>query len=393
MAYGQSSGIKSFQPFASDIVLDALERADIFAPETKHFTSARRSLNLLLASDWSNRGINLWEVTLLVTPLVQGVLTYDLTPDIVSVLDTYRRQYQMNAPVSLPVNFTTQLNSSLVQLAIPNAGVAVGNYIQVAVQVSVGGLILYGFYQVTSTPNPNTITINAGALATANVNNGGSVPVFTVTQNSAVVSVSLPNHNLLAGQPFVVPVATTLGGITVQGSYSVDTVTDANNFTIGANAPANFGQTLGENGGQAFIAGQTQNTSPTDILMTPISRNDYAAQSNKFNPGAPTTYWVDKLKTFDVTVWPVTDATGPYEMRSYVMKQIDTVNPSGGETLDLVQRMFYACTLDLARDLAMKFSPAKYAMLKQEAADAWERASATDVENVSSFIIPDFSRY
>jgi len=48
--------------------------------------------------------------------------------------------------------------------------------------------------------------------------------------------------------------------------------------------------------------------------------------------------------------------------------------------------------LDLARDLAMKFSIKIYPVLKQEALDAWADASSTDVENVTTTILPSFPR-
>ena len=392
MTYGQSSNTTAFSPFVSDIVLDALERCSIYAPETKHLTSARRSLNLLLTSKWSNSGLNLWRISELVTPLTQGITTYNLTSDIVSVMDTYRRQYQMNAAVSAAVNFSTLINTPTVTVNLANAGVAVGGYFAVTVPVSIGGIVLLGFYQVVSTPSANQFTITAAANATSSVTNGGAVPVFTSTVSSTAVNVLLNNHGLLAGQPFVVQVSTSLGGTTVFGSYSVATVVDANNFTITLASAANSNDTESENGGQGYFASQNTTTSPTDILMTPWSRNDYAAMADKFAPGPPTVYWVDRTITPSVTVWPVTDATGPYEMRSYIMRQIQDANPVGGQTLNLVQRAYYACTLDLARDLAMKFSPKLYPVLKQEALDAWTDMTSEDVEHVSSFLIPSFPR-
>lgn len=392
MTYGQPSGTTNFAPFVSDIVLDSLERCGIYAPETKHITSARRSLNLLLTSKWSNSGINLWRIELLSTPLTQGVLTYNLTSDIVSVMDTYRRQYQMNAPANAAVNFSTVINTPTVTVNLTNAGVAVGGYFQVTVPVSIGGIVLLGFYQVVSTPSANQFTITAASNATSTVNNGGAVPVFSSTAASVTVNVLLNDHGLLAGQPFVAQVSTALGGTTVFGSYSVNTVVDGNNFTITLASAALSNDSQSENGGLGYFASQNTTTSPTDILMSPWSRNDYAAQSNKFAPGAPTSYWVDRTLTPSITVWPVTDATGPYEMRSYIMRQIQDTNPVGGQTLDLVQRAYYACTLDLARDLSMKFSPKLYPVLKQEALDAWTDMSSEDVEHVSTVILPNFSR-
>ena len=392
MTYGQPSGTTAFNPFVSDIVLDALERCSIYAPETKHITSARRSLNLLLTSKWSNSGLNLWRIELLTTPLIQGVLTYNLTSDIVSVMDTYRRQYQMNAPVSAAVNFSTVINTPTVTVNLTNAGVVVGGYVQIAVPVSIGGIVLLGFYQVVSTPSANQFTITAASNATSTVNNGGAVPAFTTQAAVGVCAVTLNDHGLLAGQPFMVQVSTAVGGITVFGSYTVATVLSADAFTIQLASPAISNDTESENGGLGYFASQNTTTSPTDILMSPFSRNDYAAMANKFAPGPPTVYWVDRTMTPSVTVWPVTDATGPYEMRSYIMRQIQDANPQGGQTLDLVQRAYYACTLDLARDLAMKFSPKLYPVLKQEALDAWTDMSSEDVEHVSSFIVPAFSR-
>lgn len=394
MAYGQSSGVDTYQPFAQDLVLDALERCQIYAPETKHMTSARRSANLILTSKWSNRGINLWRMDAepTIIPLPEGILSFNLTQDVVAMFDTYCRQYPMNQPNSLTLDFSTTIGSASVLIGIPNAGVAVGNYINIAVQVSVGGLILYGFYPVISTPSPNSVTISAASVAAGLVTSGGTVPAFTTTNGSATITVLLANHGLLAGQPFVVPVATTVGSLAIQGSYTVNTVVDMNRFTITANANANSGQTVLENSGQAYIATQTQNASPTDVLMTPISRNDYAAQSNKLNPGRPNLYWYEKQIIPIIKIWPVTDNTGPYELRTYLMRQIETVNPTGGETLNLPQRMLYPFTAELASDLSIKFAPKSYPLLKAEAQEAWNDASATDVENVTTSIMPQFSR-
>jgi hypothetical protein len=387
-SYGKPSNTTNYSPFASDMLLDSLERCGIYAPENKHLYSGRRSFNLLLASDWSNRGINLFTMTELVIPLIPGVIEYFLNQNTVSVYDTFRRQYQMNEPANYAVSFTTQSGSPNVTVAIPDQTAPVGSYVGIAIPISVGGLILYGFYQVIGTPTANSFTIGAGANATAPVTDGGQVPLFTTTSNSQSVNVNLPNHGYVAGVSFPVNVATTVGGITLSGNYVVQTIVDANNFTILASSNALSGASASENGGQASISTQDIVAGYTDILMTPYSRTDYASQADKTATGAPTVYWVNKQKIPVVSVWPVTDNTGPYELHMWVQQQIQDVNPTGGQTLDMVQRMFYACTLDLARDLAMKFAPATYATLKQEATEAWQRAEGSDVENTSTFILP-----
>lgn len=394
MAYGQSSGVTTWAPFGSDLVLDALERCEIYAPETKHMTSARRSANLILTSKFSNRGLNLWKIDDEPTAftLLEGVVKYDLTSDVVAMLDTYRRQYQMNAAASATMDFTTTLNSKTVTIGLANAGVVVGGYVQIAMQVSIGGVVLFGYYAVQSTPTVNIFTITAADAATSAVPNGGVAPVFTTTSGSATVAVYFPNHGYVAGTPFQVPVSTTVGGLQLSGLYTVTVATDANNFSFVAGGEATSADTATENGGEAYIATQDLQGEPTDILMTPISRNDYAAQSNKTNPGAPTTYWYNKQISPTIRVWPAPDATGPYELRTYLMRQIETLNPTGGETMNLPQRFLYVFVAELASDLSIKFAPKKYPLLKAEAKEAWDDASATDIENVTTTIMPNFSR-
>lgn len=389
MAYGQSSGQTTYSPFGSDLLIDALGRCQIFDIQSKHMQSGRRSMNLLLTSSWSNKGANLWRFQEVVIPLIPGVVTYNLTRGVAAVYDTFRRQFQMNAVQNYPVSFSTIAGSPNVTIAIPGNSSPVGTYVGIQVQVAVDGLILYGYYLVTATPTANSVTLQAAGNAVAGVTHGGVVPVFTTALGSQNVSVALPKHGYAPGQPFNVPVSTTVGGITVFGSYTIQTVTDANNFVIQANANALTTQTVSENGGQASIATQNTIAPYTDIATTQLSRTDYADQSNKTASGAPTTLWVNKQIIPQFSVWPVTDNTGPYEMHLWCMMQIEDVNPSGGQTLDLPPRFLYALTLDLARDLSMTYAPQRYGDLKQEAIDAWAEAEGSDVEPVSTFLMPN----
>lgn len=388
MAYGQSSGSTAYNPFVSDLLLDAYERCGIYALEGKHLQSGRRSVNLLLTSDWSNRGINLWKMELVTIPLLTGVIQYNLTRDVAAVYDCYRRQYIMNGPQSYPVSFSTQAGSPNVTIDIPGNSSPVGTYIGIGIPVAVGGLVLFGFYQVIGNPTPNSVTVVAIRNASATVVQGGAVPQFVTTANSQNVSVVLPSHGLTAGDPFYVAVSTNVGGLVLYGNYPIQSITDGNTFVIQASSQALSNASAYENNGQAYIATQNQIAPYTDILMTQLSRTDYAGQANKTAPGAPTTLWVNKQIVPQFSVWPVTDFTGPYEIRLWVMRQVQDANPTGGQTFDLPPRFYYAMVSDLARDLSIKFAPDKYAILKAESDAAWQRAEASDVEPVSTFILP-----
>lgn len=325
MAYGQSSGTTTFNPFVSDLCIDAMERCGIYNLETKHLVSARRSANLLLVSDWSNRGINLWKMDTVPTlvDMVQGTQTYLMPADAVAMFDTYLQISPFGAPNTDP---------SIIPLLV-------------------------------GTPIPQT-----SFLAT--------------TDGSNIVTVTWPGNGLTVLQTVALLVPVVVGGLTLGGDYTIGTVIDADNFTINVTFLATSTQTI-----------QINSTLGINVLMTPISRNDFAAISLKSSQGQPTTYWYQKEIQPQVNVWPTPDGGGPYQLCTYLMRQIQDVNPSGGQTLNLVQRAYYAFVADLARDLSIKWAPDKYAMLAAEAGAAWDRMAATDVEDVSSWIFPQIQGY
>ena len=238
-------------------------------------------MNLVLVS-WANRGINLWTVAEFVNYMPQGVAQYVVAPQVVDVLadSVIIRQYQMGAPTSVTPDFTTTINTPTVTVSGFTTTPIAGQYINVGVMTSVGGLIIDGFYQVVSVPGSGQANITASANATASVTSGGAVPSFTSTSGSTTIAVAFANHGLLAGQTFVVEVTTTVGGVNLSGPYAVATVTDADNFTFVAPYPAGSSATVGENGGDTALATPTaligsQSADPTDIQMYPLSRTDY----------------------------------------------------------------------------------------------------------------------
>ncbi len=141
--------------------------------------------------------------------------------------------------VSVAVNFTTTAGSSAV--TVTDTGRNADNYdvVYIQTQVSVGGLVLFGQYQVFNPGgSANTYTIYATdslgdpLVATATVAGGGAVPEFDTTNGSDFVDVTLADHGYLVGDTFPVLVATTVGGITLYGNYRVIEVTSSSVFKI-----------------------------------------------------------------------------------------------------------------------------------------------------------------
>ena len=85
-----TSGTYNFNPSLGEVTLYAYNLCGIRNTSLlqEHMESARMAANMVAAS-FSNRGVNLWQVDLVTTPLVQGVSTYAVDPSTVMILDGY----------------------------------------------------------------------------------------------------------------------------------------------------------------------------------------------------------------------------------------------------------------------------------------------------------------
>lgn len=395
-----TSGTYGFQPAASDMILEAFSRIQIRGTgiTTQHMWDARMSSNLLM-SEWSVRpGPNLWDVQLFSIPLEQGVAQYPVQPQIVSILDYYLRQFQLTETANLSNAFSTSAASPTVTVQWANHGLSPGSWLSIVVPVSVGGIVLYGLYQVANVLTPNSFTVVASQSATGTISASGVVPYFTTTGASTNVSVNLPNHGLNANQSFAVQVPTNVGGLSLFGVYYVLSVTDANNFVISSPLAAASSASAYENGGAVQVYGQSANVNPEDLVLLPISRTDYSNQPNKAQQARPTCVWWDRSPSGQTSayLWPVPDDNGPYTLNFYAMTQPQDVGVRAGKTLDVPYRFLDAYGAGLAAKLGWKYPPPPpmtVAALQAEAERTWGVASAQDVENVPIFITPGMSGF
>lgn len=150
-------------------------------------------------------------------------------------------------------DFSTTAGDPVVTVVDPNIANSILNTIYIATPVAVGGIILQGSYAVTSTLSPTSYQITASSNAVSTVANGGALPVFTTTLNSASVSVNLTSHGYGVGSTFAIFTPTTVGGLTLDGSYLVQSVIDADNFTINAPTLATSAASATMNGGDVQI--------------------------------------------------------------------------------------------------------------------------------------------
>lgn len=140
------------------------------------------------------------------------------------------------------LNVSSVKGSKVITIVDPN----ISNLIQydsvfMNTPISIGGLIIAGLYQINATgASGSSYTIVANSPATVTENNVGTIPQFTTTTGSNIVTVTLLNHGLSTGDKFVFPVPSAVAntGITINGVYSNIVVVDSANFTITASVPA-----------------------------------------------------------------------------------------------------------------------------------------------------------
>ena len=86
-----TSGSRDFTLDVAEIVEEAYERCGLEVRTGYDARTARRSLNLMFA-DWANRGVNLWTVKSGTINMVSGQTEYDLTADVVDILEVVIRR-------------------------------------------------------------------------------------------------------------------------------------------------------------------------------------------------------------------------------------------------------------------------------------------------------------
>ncbi len=90
-----TSGTRAFSLDVATAIEEAYELAGLEARTSYDAVTARRSLNIMFA-DWSNRGIQMWEVSKAELTLTQGTNEYTLNSFDIDILDAYIERTENN---------------------------------------------------------------------------------------------------------------------------------------------------------------------------------------------------------------------------------------------------------------------------------------------------------
>lgn len=436
-----SSGTYKYSPDISTLVRNAYSRIQVFPPQMSimHLTDARICLNLVLEDLSGNRGINLAQVDLLQIPLTPGQIVFPLPANTVDLLDCFIRTFTPNTTalnignvlmpigppgnplVSLPYGdpmivqppstvFSSIAGSATISMYWPNHGQVTGNPLFWGCPISIGGLAISGFSMVSAVIDANNLQFLAPSVALETQIGQGGTPLFFTNASSPVASCILPGHGLSVGSTFQIPIAVSFGGFTLAAGSTVTVTAVASSYQFsfqpGGTATSTAMQFM--NNGQIPVAGQAPNVQFEDVPLFPLSRTDYVDIGVKDVPGRPTSYWLNRVVPPNFSIYPVAPvapAAQPatpgipnpglqyYGFFGYRMRQIQDANPQGGQILDSPKRMWPAITAFLCAALAEIYRPDQWEAKVAAAEKAWQLASTSDIEHVTSRIVPAFGSY
>jgi hypothetical protein len=133
---------------------------------------------------------------------------------------------------------------------------------------------------------------------------------------------------------------------------------------------------------------RTTNGVQTDISIDRLSRSSYLNIPNKTTQSMPSQWFLDKLISPVLKVWPTPDNSTDILVFNKLVRMDDA--DSGTNTLDMPFRFYPCFAAGLAYYIAIKRAPEKVQLLKQAYEEEFERAMSTD-EDKASFRIRPFS--
>jgi|TARA_R100001443_G_scaffold18794_1_gene29989 hypothetical protein len=98
-----TSGTRTFSLDVATAIEEAYELAGLEARTSYDAVTARRSLNIMFA-DWSNRGIQMWEITKVELSLTEGTNEYTINAFDIDILDAYIQRTVNDTVTDLPLD-------------------------------------------------------------------------------------------------------------------------------------------------------------------------------------------------------------------------------------------------------------------------------------------------
>lgn len=143
----------------------------------------------------------------------------------------------------------------------------------------------------------------------------------------------------------------------------------------------------------AYLTTSASGSQPTDRIILPISRSEYASYPNKTQQGFSTVYWFDRLISPTITLWPVPDGTSAQYLKYYRVRQIQDAELQGATQVEVPYLWMEAFAYGLAVRLAVIWAPDKLQIVKPLADEAYTVAAEQNTEYAQQYISPQLAGY
>ena len=132
---------------------------------------------------------------------------------------------------------------------------------------------------------------------------------------------------------------------------------------------------------------KTINQTQTDISMNRISRSEYINIPNKTTKARPSQFFLDKLSTPTLKVWPAPENSTDILVFNKIVRMDDADKPTN--TMDMPFRFYPCFAAGLAYYISLKRAPERTSQLKALYEEEFERAMSQDEDRASYRVRPD----
>tara|TARA_R100001086_G_scaffold43396_2_gene19187 strand:- start:3020 stop:3925 length:906 start_codon:yes stop_codon:yes gene_type:complete len=231
-------------------------------------------------------------------------------------------------------------------------------------------------------------SIAAYPLGTLTMTVGGSSSFTvgeTLTGGTSAATAGVTSKPSSTTMAITVPSGTFTSGETLTGgtSEATTTLSSAVDFTDTQASVDVLSAVLRKNSGTS---------SQSDIQMSRVSRNDFIGIPSKRTTGTPTQFYIDRLITPVIKIWPMPDSSTEYVMVYDRLTRMDDAD-AFTDSAEVPFRFFPCLVAGLSYFLAIKRAPDRVPLLKAAYEEEFLRAASEDRDRASLTLTPSRDYY
>jgi hypothetical protein len=239
------------------------------------------------------------------------------------------------------------------------------------------GLNRWTIQQTTQTVAQAITDYPLGTITLSVAASGSFSIAETITGGTSGATASVLTKPTSTSMTISVPTATFSASETITGGTSGATTTVSS-------APSLFGVQASIDIISAVIRRSSQ-----DLSVSRISRGDYLNIPNKTESGRPTQYYVDRLITPVIKIWPAPENSTDQIIYDRLVR-IDDADTSVN-TIEVPFRFYPCLAAGLAYYIALKKAPDRVQLLKGLYEEEFIRAAEEDRDKASLNLVPTYT--